>query len=118
MPGDSNALLAPVVLFVYNRPWHTQQTLEALEANELAKSSVLFIYADGPKENATATDLNKIKETRAVIRKNKWCNEVFIVESPVNKGLANSVIDATTEVVNKYGSIITLEDDVISSTYF
>jgi hypothetical protein len=23
--------LAPIVLFVYNRPWHTQQTIEALQ---------------------------------------------------------------------------------------
>ena len=44
--------LAPIVLFVYNRPWHTQQTIEALRQNELAKDSVLFVFADGAKSNA------------------------------------------------------------------
>jgi len=29
--------LAPIVLFVYNRPDHTRQTVEALQKNELAK---------------------------------------------------------------------------------
>jgi hypothetical protein len=31
--------LAPVVLFVYNRPKHTIQTLEALRKNELAEQT-------------------------------------------------------------------------------
>lgn len=31
-----NHTLAPIVLFVYNRPWHTEQTLNALMQNELA----------------------------------------------------------------------------------
>jgi len=38
---------APIVLFVYNRLWHTQQTIEALGNNKLATESDLFIYADG-----------------------------------------------------------------------
>ena len=44
--------LAPIILFVYNRPWHTAQTLEALMANDLADQSILYIYADGAKPNA------------------------------------------------------------------
>ena len=41
--------LAPLILFVYNRPWHTQQTVEALLKNDLAAESDLFIFADGAK---------------------------------------------------------------------
>ena len=114
----TNITLAPIVLFVYNRPWHTQQTLNALVSNELAKNSLLFIYADGPKENASLEDIENIDKTRDVIRKCKWCKEVYIVESEKNKGLADSVICGTTEIVNKYGSVITLEDDVVVSKYF
>jgi len=47
-------VLAPIILFVYNRPWHTQQTVEALQKNELAAESELFIFADGPKVNASS----------------------------------------------------------------
>jgi hypothetical protein len=42
-------ILAPIVLFVYNRPWHIQQTVEALQKNELATESELFIYSDEAK---------------------------------------------------------------------
>jgi len=40
---------APIALFVYNRPWHTQQTVETLQKNELAEEIKLFIYFDGAK---------------------------------------------------------------------
>lgn len=110
--------LAPIVLFVYNRPWHTEQALEALAQNEEARESVLYIYADGPKQKIIFEEIKKIEETRRIIKLKKWCKEVYIIESEINKGLANSVITATTAIVNQYGSVITLEDDVVVSNYF
>ncbi|HTD39435.1 MAG TPA: class I SAM-dependent methyltransferase [Mucilaginibacter sp.] len=110
--------LAPIVLFVYYRPWHTEQTLNALAANDLASESVLYIYADGPKDNAPGEVLENIKKTRDIVKSQKWCREVFIIESEVNKGLANSIISGVTEIVNKHGKIIVLEDDMITSTAF
>ena len=41
--------LAPIVLFVYNRPEHTRACLEYLERNELAAESELYVFADGVK---------------------------------------------------------------------
>lgn len=111
-------MLAPIVLFAYNRPWHTEQTLLALEANNLAKESILYIYSDGPKENATKEVLEKIAETRKVIRKRKWCKEVHIVESSKNKGLADSIVEGVTEITNIHGKIIVLEDDLVTSKFF
>ena len=40
---------APIVLFVYNRPWHTRQTTETMQNNELASKSEQFIFADGAR---------------------------------------------------------------------
>ena len=114
----STGSLAPIVLFVYNRPWHAEQTLNALMKNELADQSVLYIFADGPKDNATEDQLNKIKEVRQVIRSKRWCKEIHIIESDKNKGLANSVIDGVTKIVNKYGKIIVLEDDLVTAKGF
>lgn len=110
--------LAPIVLFVYNRPWHTQQTLEALAKNELAKESILYIYADGPKVNADEETIKKIKQTRACLKKEQWCKEVIIVGRENNLGLANSIITGVTEIVNKHGNIIVLEDDIVASKGF
>lgn len=110
--------LAPIVLFVYNRPWHTEQTLNALKANDLADQSVLYIYADGPKKDASPEQTEKIKEVRKLIRKEKWCTEVHIIEAESNKGLADSIVAGVTEVVNRHGKIIVLEDDIVTSRGF
>ncbi len=110
--------LAPIVLFVYNRPWHTQQTLEALFLNDLADESQLIIYADGAKGNASDEEIEKINEVRSIIRMKSWCKSVEIIESPINKGLANSIIEGVTKIVNHYGKIIVLEDDIVTSESF
>lgn len=104
--------LAPVILFAYNRPWYTKQTLDALSLNRLADQSILFIFCDGPKENISMEQLERIKQVREVIRKKKWCHEVHIIENSKNKGLANSIIDGVTEVINQHGKVIVLEDDL------
>ncbi len=109
---------APIVLFIYNRPEHTLKTLEALSRNILADKSDLFIYADGPKENATKEQLLKIQKTRDAAKSQQWCKNVTIIKSEKNKGLAASIISGVSEIVNKYGSIIVLEDDLITSPYF
>jgi hypothetical protein len=106
--------LAPIVLFVYKRLWHTRQTVEALQKNELAQESELFIFSDGPKPG----DEEKVKEVREYIRNIKGFKRITIIERDKNWGLANNIIDGVTRVVNEYGKIIVLEDDLVTSPYF
>ena len=47
--------LAPIALFVYNRPEHTRRTLQFLQQNELAADSHLF-FRMAPRM------LNKLKK--------------------------------------------------------
>ena len=110
--------LAPIILFVYNRPWHTEKTLEALMGNDRADQSTLYIYADGAKENSSQNQLDKIRKVREVIRKKQWCKEIHILESNENKGLAESIILGVTSIVNRYDQVIVLEDDLITSKHF
>lgn len=110
--------LAPIILFAYNRPWHLQQTLQSLSENVLANESELFIYCDGPKENASVEVLKTIAEARAVARQKKWCKTVTVIEAEKNKGLAKSIIAGVTETVNNYSRVIVIEDDVLLSKYF
>jgi hypothetical protein len=111
-------MLVPIILFVYNRPFHTRKTLESLERNILAKESELFIFSDGPKENASPRQMEKINETRRIIREKKWCGEVHIIEKEKNVGLAKSVIAGVGDIINKYGKVIVLEDDLLLSANF
>lgn len=110
--------LAPIIIFVYNRPWHTNQTLESLIRNDLASESILYIYADGAKIDASENDLFNISEVRKILSLKNWCKVVHIIESKINKGLANSIIEGVTKIVNEHGKVIVLEDDIITSTGF
>jgi len=107
--------LSPIVLFVYNRPWHTQQTIDALQKNELAKESELFIYSDAPK-NETAKEA--VAEVRALIKTVTGFKKVTVIEREKNWGLADSIIGGVTNIINQYGKIIVLEDDLVTSPYF
>ncbi|WP_353720229.1 hypothetical protein [Dyadobacter sp. 676] len=109
---------APILLFVYKRPAHTKRTLEALAADMLADESVLYIYADGPRADASDDDRRLVTEVRRLIRDRKWCKEVHIIESAQNKGLANSIIEGVTRQVNEHGRVIVLEDDLIVARGF
>jgi hypothetical protein len=110
--------LAPIVLFVYNRAELTLKTLEHLKQNVLADQSELYIYSDGPKKDAKEEDLKKIQDVRGIIRKEKWCKQVHIIESLFNHGLSDSIITGVTEIVNRHGKIIVLEDDLLTSKHF
>jgi hypothetical protein len=106
---------APIVLFAYNRPEHTIKTIEALTKNELAKESDFFVFSDGHKDEG---DEEKVREVRRYLKKVIGFKNIEIRESQNNIGLANSIIAGVTEIVNRYGKIIVMEDDLVSSPYF
>lgn len=108
---------APIVLFVYNRIDNVRQTLVALAKNKLAKDSELFIFSDGPKLNND----KKVIDVRKLVNDEKWNNyfkTVTIIESKKNKGLANSIISGVDTIIHKFGKVIVIEDDCISSPDF
>lgn len=107
--------LAPIILFVYNRPLHTKQTIKALLDNPLAKDSEIFIYSDAPKNQETQ---EKVKEVREYIRSIQGFKNITIFERERNFGLANNIIDGVTSIINKYNKAIILEDDLLVSPYF
>ncbi len=109
---------APITLFVYNRPEHTRQTLQALEKNELANESLLYVYADGPKNAATKEQIDKINEVRSIISQKWQFKSIEIIVRESNWGLADNIVDGVTQIINKHGRIIVLEDDIVTSVGF
>lgn len=106
--------LAPIALFVYNRPEHTRRTLKFLRANLLADESRLFIYADAAKTNA---DEENVKAVNELISKIDGFKSVKIIKQKQNLGLAQSIINGVTALVNEYGKVIVFEDDLLSSPH-
>lgn len=107
--------LAPIILFVYNRPDHTSKTLEALCNNTLASESSLHIFSDGPK---TERNIHQVNEVRRIISTVKGFKEVIIYKEEKNKGLANSVIDGVSKILQSYNEVIILEDDIVTAPNF
>lgn len=110
--------LAPIVVFAYCRHRLLESTLAALSKNTLASDSQLYIFCDGPKEGASQEMLSNIAKTRQVAHEQSWAKETYVVESDVNKGLGTSIISGVTSVIEKHGTAIIVEDDLITSPAF
>lgn len=107
--------LAPVVLFVYGRPTHTQRTIDALLQNPESKHTDLIVYSDGPKQHS---DTKKVESVREVIKKTSGFKSISLIERTENLGLAANIIDGVTKVCEEYGKVIILEDDIVTSPFF
>lgn len=108
-------MLAPILLFVYNRPAHAKRAIEALLHNTLAAESELFIYSDAAR---SPEDCKSVNEVRSFIHSVNGFKKVHIIEREKNYGLARSIIDGVTTQVNAYGRTIVLEDDLVTAPYF
>jgi hypothetical protein len=110
---------APIALFVYNRPQHTERTIKYLKQNLLASESRLFIFSDGAK---TVADEANVAEVRALLKTVDGFKSIEIIERPTNMGLAESIINGVSRLVATYKQVVVLEDDLITSphtlTYF
>ena len=112
---NSQSNLAPIVLFAYNRLEHTRRTIESLQRNSLSRESKLFIYSDGPQNEK---DKGAVEKVRNYIKHIDGFKSVEIIERQENVGLANSIIEGVTSVVNLFSRVIVLEDDLLLAENF
>lgn len=106
---------APIALFVYNRPMHMRQTVEALLTNAEAAQTPLHVFSDAPRDTAAR---QAVAEVRTYIRSIAGFKSVTIIERETNFGLALSIIDGVTRLCEEYGRVIVLEDDLVTSPHF
>lgn len=107
--------LAPIVLFTYKRLDTLKLTVEALQRNYLAGRSELIIFSDAAKCERDVKTVIKIRDYLKTIHGFK---SVSIYEAIENKGLAKSIIEGVTQIIDKYGRVIVLEDDLVTSPNF
>ena len=87
--------LAPIIVVAFNRPELFKATLGSLKVNPLATESDLYIYIDGVRENHSE-DKEKVDDVIAIANK----------------------ADGATEILNVYGKVIVIEDDLYLSPSF
>jgi hypothetical protein len=107
--------VAPIALFVYGRPWHTRQTVESLQQNGLARQSDLFIFSDAPKRPEA---FDAVRQVREYINTINGFRSVQLIVRRHNLGLSRSIIAGTTDLLDKFGKVIVLEDDLVTSSHF
>lgn len=118
MEKENNDMLAPVIVFAYNREKHLDKTLESLCKNRLAADTELFIFIDGPKK---VEDYEKNEAVYRIAQKylNSNCfRNVSIEKSDSNRGLAASIIGGVTKIIGVYKKVIVLEDDLLTAPDF
>lgn len=104
---------APIAVFTYNRPVHTERLFESLHDNPVFQESPVYVYCDGPKYSDHA---DSVEATREVVRR-KAPPAARIIERNENFGLAKSIITGVTELCEEYGRVIVLEDDLVLSPH-
>ena len=97
---------APVVLFAYKRADKLKQCIDALAKNIDADKTDLIIFSDGYKGEQDQKQVEEVRSYLREVSREKFFALVQIVERECNWGLANSIIDGVTQVINKYGKII------------
>jgi hypothetical protein len=105
----------PIALFIYKRPAHTRVALESLSRCRRLDECSLKIWCDGPKRPEDVANVNAAREVAR-----EWAGRLNaeVVERDANVGLAKSVVSGVSELCEKHGRVIVIEDDFSLSPAF
>jgi len=110
----SNALTAPVLFLVFNRPETTEQVFDVIRQ---VKPLRLYIAADGPREGLEH-EAERVSRVRAIVAKVDWPCEVKTLFRDKNLGCKYAVSEAITWFFAQEEMGIILEDDCLPSISF
>lgn len=108
---------APVLVVGFNRPLMIRETLQNLiVCNEIDKHEV-FVCVDGPR---SISDESKVDEVLSVIEEvcNKGNISPRIIKRKENFGGVKNMRSAIDEMLDSYGRVIVVEDDILVSKTF
>ena len=106
---------SPVIVFAYNRLRHLTKTINSLKKNIYANQTTLIIYLDYPKSKEEMYDYLLVKN---FCKKIKGFKKKELVLRKKNFGLSKNIISALDLEIQKYKSLIILEDDMVCDKYF
>lgn len=107
--------MSPICLFVYKRYETTKLMLESLLACPECAESDLYVFMDEARNDDEAKAVEKV---RALFDDLQGFKSIHPFPARMNKGMANSVIEGVTKVLQENENIIVLEDDLVVSPDF
>jgi hypothetical protein len=108
--------MIPVLVTAYNRPKKLYQLLDALSINPESISTEVTIKIDGPRNPKEVFQIDACHDISEKF--DVKFRKLNVVRSTTNNGLAKSIIEGVTDILNNNDSVIVLEDDLIPSKYF
>lgn len=111
-------MLAPIILFTYNRYDHTRRTIEALGRNLLAADSDFYIFVDYIDDEQKRA---QCRQLYTYLNEKSWKNkfrQVKVIYAAQHQGLAKSVINGVNQIIEEYKKVIVLEDDIVTIPTF
>lgn len=106
----------PIAIFLYNRPDHARQLFSSLLNCSRLEECAVYVFCDGVKK---PEDKQSVQAARAIMREfASLINNVHIIEREQNLGLARSIVNGVTELCERFGRVIVLEDDFILQPFF
>ena len=107
-------MLAPIVVFAYNRPNHLLRCLNSLLTNPESSDSSLHIFVDGPKSDL---DKKMVEQCVNISKSIVGFNSLDVIVNKRNLGLAQSIRTGVNTIFQNNERIIVIEDDlVVAST--
>lgn len=106
--------LAPIGVFAFKRPAHLAKALASLASNPEFSRSPLYIFCDGARNDAERADVERVRQ----LARDCPHPAKTVVEQPQNLGLARSIISGVTQLCERYGTAIVIEDDLTLSPVF
>lgn len=101
------------ILFTYNRSYHTNEVIKALERNTVLPQK-LYIFQDGLAKEEHRDEWEKVN---VLISKVDFCpTELHILNT--NIGVAQSIVSGINYVLDRHEAVVVLEDDCVPSVSF
>lgn len=108
---------SPIVVFAFNRPLSLKNCIDSLKKNPEAINSDLYIFVDGER-NGVVGEAELVRRVQEIANSVDGFKSVKVTIQEVNQGLAKSIINGTTEVIEQYGKAIVVEDDLVVTPNF
>ena len=108
------AELPPIMIVCFNRPDLLEQVLPAIEKQTILPPKIIA-FVDGPRHEKDAVAVGKCIDLLTNFSQ-KISVEIFAREK--NLGCSLNVVNAFTETLGRYSSVVYLEDDTVPNIYF
>ena len=105
----------PVLISVYHREYTLRRCIAALLTNDEAVNTDLFVVSDAASR---PEDIDKVLSIRKYVKQLCGFKSVTLIARDENLGAHKSVGMAIDELLNKYGRIVFMEDDILPSKYY